>query len=76
MTTAFGIDIDASGELIPLMCSPLEAGGVALLPDSNRPAQERPATLFTAQMDPVSRSIRLTSGDPQFAEEVNATYYL
>lgn len=66
----------AADDLIPLMCSPLEADGVALLPDPARPAQERVATLVTVQMDPAARSIRLSPGVPQFAEEVSVTYRL
>jgi isopenicillin-N N-acyltransferase like protein len=63
-------------ELLALMCSPLEAGGVALLPDETLPEQERLATLVTVRMDPARRRIRLSPGVPQHAEEVTVSYQL
>src|SRR5699024_5224668 len=41
-----------AADLIPLLCSPLEARTVALLPDEARPEAERNATLATILMDP------------------------
>ncbi len=65
-----------SDDLVPLMCSPLEDGGVALVPDKTRPVAERLATLVTVRMDPARRRIALSPGVPQFAEEASFSYQL
>lgn len=64
------------GDLIPLLCSPLEDHTVALLPDETRPEHERSATLVTVLLDPASRTVRLSPGAPQFADEASTTYRL
>lgn len=63
-------------DLVPLMCSPLDAGGVALLPDASLPEAERSATLVTVRMDPAARQVRLSPGVPQHAQEACVSYQL
>ncbi|WP_134773091.1 C45 family autoproteolytic acyltransferase/hydolase [Ornithinimicrobium flavum] len=63
-----------AADLIPLLCSPLEDRTVALLPDETRPEAERNATLATILMDPARRTIRLSPGVPQHADEMSVTY--
>lgn len=63
-------------DLLPLMCSPVEDGSVALLPDPGTPETQRLATLATVRMDPAGRRVQLSPGIPQFAGEVSLTYQL
>lgn len=65
-----------ASDLIPLLCSPLEDHTVALLPDERRPEHERSATLVTVLIDPAARTLRLSPGAPQFADEASVTYHL
>ncbi len=66
----------SADDLVPLMCSPIEDGGVALLPDPSAPAAQRLATLVTVRMDPAVRRIQLSPGIPQFMGEASVTYHL
>ncbi|GAA5165316.1 C45 family autoproteolytic acyltransferase/hydolase [Ornithinimicrobium tianjinense] len=63
-------------DLVPLLCSPLEQRGVALLPDETLPAAERLATLVTVRTDPVRRRISVSAGVPQRASQASVTYQL
>jgi isopenicillin-N N-acyltransferase-like protein len=63
-------------DLVPLMCSPVEDGCVALLPDPSTPEVQRLATLVTVLMDPAGRRVQLSPGIPQFAGEASFTYQL
>lgn len=63
-------------DLVPLLCSPLEEGTVALLPDETLPASERVATLVTVRTDPARRRISLSPGVPQHAAQASLTYQL
>ncbi|MFK5644924.1 MULTISPECIES: C45 family autoproteolytic acyltransferase/hydolase [unclassified Ornithinimicrobium] len=63
-------------ELIPLLCSPLDQGGVALLPDETKDPKERLATLVTVVLDPARRRVQVSPGVPQHAHEANVTYHL
>lgn len=63
-------------DLVPLLCSPLEDRGVALVPDQTLPAAERLATLVTVRTDPARRRISLSAGVPQYASQASVTYQL
>lgn len=63
-------------DLVPLLCSPLEDRGVALVPDETLPAAERLATLVTVRTDPARRRISLSAGVPQHASQASVTYQL
>lgn len=75
-STADASPPEQPGDLIPLLCSPLEDHTVALLPDETRPEHERSATLVTVLLDPARRSVRLSPGAPQFAGDAAVTYHL
>lgn len=66
----------SAADLLALLCSPLEDHLVALLPDPTRPEAERTATLVTVWIDPAARTIGLSPGVPQLADEVSLTYRL
>jgi isopenicillin-N N-acyltransferase-like protein len=66
----------SADDLVPLMCSPVEDGRVAVLPDPSTPEPQRLATLVTVRMDPAERRVRLSPGIPQCAEEASSTFHL
>lgn len=74
--TAAAAEPEGAADLIPLLCSPLEDRTVALLPDEGAPEAERTATLVTVQVDPAGRTVRLSPGAPQFADEASVAYRL
>lgn len=75
-TTAASGTPQSADDLLPLMCSPLQDRGVALVPDLTTPGADALATLVTIRMDPARKRVRLSPGVPQFAQEAAFTYHL
>lgn len=65
-----------SEDLVPLLCSPPQDHGVALLPDERLPEAQQLATLVTVRLDPGERTVRVSPGIPQHARAVGLTYHL
>lgn len=66
----------SADDLLPLVCVPPGPGSVAVLPDPDAAEHEQRATLATVRIDPGARTVRLSPGIPQHADEVCLTYQL
>ncbi|AXH95430.1 C45 family autoproteolytic acyltransferase/hydolase [Ornithinimicrobium avium] len=66
----------SADDLLPLLCVPPGPGSVAVLPDLSEAEADRKATLATVRIDPGARTVRVSPGIPQHADEVCLTYQL
>lgn len=66
----------SADDLLPLVCVPPGPGSIAVLPDPDAAEHEQRATLATVRIDPGARTVRVSPGIPQHADEVCLTYQL